>query len=124
MSNIVCNFVEFVFLHEIETMEKGSEPVLKLSVEWKNIIASEKPVYVSSIKQSDAGPTNEETVSVKARKNNLTKLLIKYCGFHTVLRMTTDREIFYVGNLEYPCQMELTDDKVFDNFSFRAVSPV
>ena len=123
MSRIVCNTVEFVFRKEVATMNPGEAPVLKEDVFWKKIIAEEKPVYNSFIKQNDSGPTNEETVTAKARKNNITELLIQYCGFYTILRMTTDEGIFFVGNLEYPCSLEYTSDKVFENYSFKAISP-
>jgi len=123
MNKIICNSVEFVFRTEIEKMKQGTIPVLKDSGIWKKIDVIEKPVYQSIIKQNDAGPTNEETVTVKAKHNNLTELLIKYCGFYTVLRMSTNKGILHVGNIKYPCSMEFTSDKEFDNYSFKAVSP-
>ncbi|GHT63818.1 hypothetical protein FACS189451_10970 [Bacteroidia bacterium] len=123
MNRIVCNAIDFVFRDEIDRMNPGEDPVLKSGKNWKKINSTEKPIYQSSIKQNDAGPTNEETVSTKARRNNLMELLRDYWGFHTVLRMSTDEKIFYVGSLEYPCTLEYTSDKVFDNYSFKAVSP-
>ena len=123
MSKIVCNTVDFVFKNEIMTMNNNETPVLINAAGWKKIEVVEKPVYQSNVKQNDAGPTNEETVTVKARRNNLTELLIQYCGFHTVLRMSTDKETFYVGSIDYPCTLEFTNDKIFDNYSFKAISP-
>jgi hypothetical protein len=123
MSKIICNTVDFVFKFEIESMVPGKTPVLIAPAGWKRIDANESPTYQSIVKQNDAGPTNEETVTVQANRNNITQLLLQYCGFHTVLRMSTDEEIFYVGNSEYPCEMEITSDKIFDNYSFKAVSP-
>jgi len=123
MNRIVCNTIDFVFTDEIVSMDTTGVPVLKPDKGWKRINIIEQPIYQSSIKQNDAGPTNEETVSAKGRKNNITELLIQYCGFHTVLRMSTDEEVFYVGNLEYPCTMEYTGDKIFDNYSFKAIAP-
>ena len=123
MSKIICNSVEFIFKNEILSMKHGEEPVLIDFGEWEKIDTAERPVYQSSVKQNDAGPTNEETVTVKANHNNINELLMKYCGFYTVLRMNTDKETFYVGNLEYPCKMEFTSDKIFDNYTFKAVSP-
>jgi hypothetical protein len=123
MSKIVCNTADFVFLNEIDRMNPGNDPVLKDGKAWKKIDVIEKPVYQSSIKQNDAGPINEETASMKAKRNNLMEILIQHCGFHIILRMSTDDKIFYVGNLEYPCELEFTSDKIFDNYSFKAVSP-
>jgi len=123
MSKTVCNSVEFVFISEVVTMNPAQVPVLKDGKYWKAIHAVEKPVYRSNVTQSDAGAVNEETVSVKARRNSLAGLLIERCGFYTVLRMSTDEGIFYAGNLEYPCTLEYTSDKVFDSYSFKAVSP-
>ncbi|MDR0681747.1 MAG: hypothetical protein LBG15_07870 [Dysgonamonadaceae bacterium] len=122
MSKIICDAVDFVFIHEINDMNPEGVPILEEGKSWKKIIPVEKPVYQSVIKQNDAGPTNEETITVKARCSNLTGLLVKYCGFHLILRISTDEKIFYVGTLEYPCIMEYTCDKVFDNFTFRAIS--
>ena len=123
MSRIICNSVEFVFRDEIETRNHGEVPILKDGKEWKKIIGIEKPVYQCVVKQNDAGPTDEETVTVKANHNNITELLLQYCGFYTVLRMSTDKETFYVGDIEYPCYLEFTSDKIFDNYTFKAVSP-
>ena len=103
MNKIICNSAEFVFIDEIALMVPGSNPVLTEGKGWKKIDVIDKPVYQSNVKQNEAGPTNEETVSVKSKHNNLTEILIRYCGFHTVLRMSTDDNIFYVGNPEYPC---------------------
>lgn len=123
MNKIVCSSIDFVFLSEVNTMNEGEDPILNENGIWKKIDVFEKPVYQSNVKQNDAGPTNEETVSVEARRNNLTELLIKKCGFYTILRMRTDNEVFYVGNVNYPCKFEFTSDKVFDTYSFRAISP-
>ena len=123
MKRIVCNSVDFVFVNEIESINGQGIPVLK-SGEWKKISNVEKPVYQSAVKQNDAGPTNEETVTVEARHNNLMQTLIDLCGFHVVLRMyTDDDETFFVGTIDYPAILEFTSDKIFDNFSFKAVSP-
>lgn len=125
MSNIICSFVDFVFINEIQQMNSGESPILKASGVWKRINAVEKPVYQSNVKQNDAGPTTEETITVKAKQNNLVELLIQYCGYNTVLKIGTyTGDIFYVGNLEYPCSLEFTSDKIFDNYTFKAISPV
>jgi hypothetical protein len=124
MSKTVCNSVEFVFVSEIANVNSGNIPVLKDGKQWKAVSVTEKPVYRSNVTQSEAGSVNEETVSVKASRNNLTGLLIEHCGFYTVLRMGTDSGIFYVGNPEYPCLLEYTSDRVFDSYSFKSVSPV
>jgi len=120
MSKIVCNSVEFVLKVEIDKMNPGEAPILKDGKEWKKINVAEKPVYQSNIKQNDAGPTNEETVIVKLKHNEKTESL-PY--LYTILRMSTDKEVFYIGNLEYPCSFEKTSDKIFDNYTFKAVSP-
>jgi len=123
MNKIICNTVEFVFKDDIKTMDPGEAPVLNDAIEWKKIDVAERPVYQSSVKQNDAGATNEETVTVKANRNHITEYLLQYCAFYIVLRMSTDKETFYVGNLEYPCMLEMTRDKIFENYTFKAVSP-
>jgi len=123
MSKTVCNSVDFVFVSEIASMNSSHIPVLEDGKQWKTIQGIDNPVYRSSIKQQDAGPVLEETVSVTSRRNNLTELLIEYCGFYTVLRMGTDAGVFYTGSPEYPCMLEYSSDGVFDRFSFKAASP-
>ena len=126
MSKIICNSVEFVLRTEIKSMIPGEAPVLNDYIEWNKINAIEKPVYQSSVKQNDAGPANEETVTVKIRHtgtDTIIKMLIDYVSYYFVLRMSTDEKTFYIGNLEYPCQIEYTSDKIFDTYTFKAVSP-
>jgi len=127
MSRIICSSLEFVFTNEVKSINEENIPVLNDGIEWKKVNTEEKLVYQSNIKQNDAGPTNEETVSVSIREktyiDSIIKLLIEYCGFYTILRLRTDDKIFYVGSLEYPCVMEHTSNKVISNISFRAISP-
>jgi hypothetical protein len=98
--------------------------ILKEDAEWKKIEVIEKPVYRSEIKQNDAGPTDEKTVSAKTDFNVLDNFLIEKIAFHVVLRMTTDDHTFYVGSPAYPCTIERTSDEVELSFSFKSVSPV
>jgi len=123
MSKIVCDIIEYVFIEDFEKLDCHKMPVLKDGKYWKRINAIEKPIYQSNIKQTDAGHINEETVSVKARHNNLIQPLIDLCGFHVLLRMYTDDHTFFVGSPDYPAAIELTSDRIFDNFTFKAVSP-
>jgi len=123
MRKIICNSVDFVFRNEISAMHPGAAPVLKDTAEWKKIEVMEKPVYQSSIKQNDAGATQEETVTFQSKPNDFTFLLFQCSMFYTVLRMSTDEGIFYVGNIDYPCFLEITGDGIFDNYSFKALSP-
>jgi len=123
MSKIICNRVDFVFVSEIQTMDSAHVPVLKEGTLWKPINGIEKPVYQSNVKQQDAGSVNEETLSVKSRRNNLTELLISFCGFYTVLRIGSDAGLFYAGSPDYPCILEYASDGVFDSFLFHAASP-
>ena len=123
MNTIICNSVEFVFRDEFESMNPGEAPVLKHFGLWKKMDVAERPVYQSNVKQNDAGATNEETVTVKANCNYITEYLRQYCAFYVILKMSTDNETFYAGNFNYPCALEFTSDKIFDNYTFKAVSP-
>jgi len=123
MNKIICNSVEVVFKNDILSMTPGEAPVLIDSEEWKKIEVVEQPVYQSNVKQSDAGPTNEETVNAKANHDEISKMICQYNMFYVILRMRTDNETFYVGNLEYPCVMEFTSDKIYDTYTFKAISP-
>jgi hypothetical protein len=120
MNKVICHSIEFVFLHEIETAASGVM-LLKADRKWKKLEVTEKPVYGSEIKQNDAGPTNEETVSAKTKYDALSPLK-KFAAYPAMLRMKTDTETFFVGSLQYPATIEYTTDKVFDTYSFKAVS--
>jgi len=123
MSKIICDTVHCILAQEVETIDETGVPVLKKEKEWIKIKSYEKPVYRSTIKTSDAGPTNEETVSVKIRHIDIIKPIIEYCGFHFLLKLTSDEHVFYVGTLEYPASIELSSNKIFDDITFRALSP-
>ena len=124
MNTIICNSVEIVLKDEIlYLVYPGQMPVLKDGVVWKKIDVAERPVYLLNVKQTDSGPTNEETVTVKANQNEITEYLHQYCAFYMVLKMSTDNGIFYIGTFDYPCVMEFTSDKIYDSYTFKAVSP-
>jgi hypothetical protein len=96
---------------------------LKTGYEWKKLNVSEKPVYRSEIKQATAGPAKEETVTA-VTKYNPEALLKKFSNFPAVLRMKTDDSTFFVGSQHYPVITEVSDDKIFDNYSFKCRSEV
>jgi hypothetical protein len=121
MNKVICNSVDFVLQNEIESMTQ-TEVILLPDAEWRRLEATEKPVYGSEIKQEDAGPANEETVSLQTRYN-IAPLLRSHIAFHFVLRLQTDTETFYVGTPTYPARLEITSDRLFDNLSFTALSP-
>jgi hypothetical protein len=115
--------MDFVFVDEIESMSLAVGVVLKENAEWKKINMIEKPVYRSEIKQNDAGPTDEKTVSSKTDFTVLDDVLIEKIAFHVILRMVADDHTFYVGSPDYPCTVERTSDEVEVSLSFKSVSP-
>jgi hypothetical protein len=121
MNKVICNTVDFVLSNEIESMT-ATEVVLIDGAAWHRLDATEKPVYGSEIRRRDAGPTNEETVSVQTRYD-AAPLLRTHAAFYFVLRLQTDTETFHVGTPAFPATVEITSDRLFDNISFRAVSP-
>jgi hypothetical protein len=121
MNKIICNSVDFVLRNEIESMT-GTEVVLVPGAEWQRLDATEKPVYDAEIRQEDAGPTNEETVSMQTRYN-IAPRLRSHIAFHFVLRLQTDTETFYCGTPDYPARLEISSDRLFDHLSFTALSP-
>ena len=123
MNKIICNSVELVFKSDVLSMDPGEAPVLEDEMEWLFVDIAERPVYQSSVKQNDAGPTNEETVTVKVNHSRFTSVIRQFNMFYMILRMKTNAETFYVGNLEYPCYLEFTSDKIYDTFTFKAISP-
>jgi hypothetical protein len=123
MSKIICNSVDFIFTHEVASINPSGIPIPKDGWEWNRINTSEKPVYQSNVKQNDAGPTNEETVSFKTRHNDPAQLLMQCIVYHALLQIKTDNKTFYMGSLEYPSALESTTDQVFATYSFKALSP-
>ena len=120
MNKIISNSVEYVFLYEIEGIS-GGEILLRPDRSWRKLAVSEKPVYRSEVRQSDAGPLNEETVTAKVRHDPLHPLR-KFAAYPLLLRMHTDSETFPVGSPQYPAAVEAGGDRIYDTFSFRAVS--
>ncbi|NDV45817.1 hypothetical protein D0T49_01970 [Paludibacter sp. 221] len=116
MNRLICNSVDYVFLSEIKFFENGV-PVLKHDAKWKNIKVTDRPLYTSDIKQSDAGATNQETLSARSRYDE-DELLLSLSHLYTILRLKTDNDTFFMGSSEYPVITELNHNKVYTNYSF------
>ena len=95
--------------------------ILNPDAEWKNLNATEKPVYRSEIKQADPGPTNEETVTATTR-NDSAAILKQYSNFPVILRLKTDSSTFFVGTIRYPAITEISSDETYDNYTFKSKS--
>lgn len=121
MNKMICNSVDFAFRSEVEKVTSGGV-ILLPGAEWQRLEATEKPVYTSDIKREDAGYLLEETVSVQTRYNRA-PVLRSHVAFYYILRLRTDTETFFVGTPTYPCVLEMTSDRVFDNLSFKATFP-
>ena len=121
MNKIICNSVDYVLATEVESMTQ-TEVILRDGAVWHRLEATEKPVYGSDIKQQDAGPVNEETVSLQIRFNTAPQLRT-HIAYHFILRLATDAETFHVGSPPYPARLEISSDRLFDNLSFTATSP-
>lgn len=120
MAKIICNSIDFVFVTEIGLMVPG-KVTLKIGYEWKKINVSEKPVYRSEISGAAPGPVKEETITA-VTKLDPDALLKQFSNFPVVLRMKTDNSTFFVGSKQYPVLVEISDDKVNDNYSFKCKS--
>ena len=70
MNKVICNSINYVFLYEIEGISHG-EIILRPGRSWRKLEVTEKPVYRSEVKQSDAGATLEETVTAVIRHDIL-----------------------------------------------------
>ncbi len=120
MNKILCNSVEYVFLREVNSFENGI-PVLNTGVSWKKLQVLEKPVYSTSIEQSDAGVSNKESISAVTRYNQEEPLL-KYSQLYVILRLKTDQETFIVGSENYPVLAEIDSDKIESMYHFSRTS--
>lgn len=120
MAKIICNSIDFVFIHEIRLMVPG-QITLNPGCEWKKLSVTERPVYRSEITQADAGPVKEETITATTR-HDPDAILKEFSNFPVVLRMKTDQSTFYVGSQQYPVTTDVSDDKIFDNYSFKSKS--
>ncbi|MEA4918137.1 hypothetical protein SDC9_150933 [bioreactor metagenome] len=122
MAKIICNSIEFAFLSEIR-LQVLDNVILKTGYDWKKLNVKEKPVYRSEINQADAGPVAEVSVTA-VTDSDPDAILKQFSSFPIVLRMKTDKATFYVGSQEYPVITEISDDKIFDNYSFKCKSSV
>ena len=120
MNKIICNSIDFVFNYEVKTMF-SNQVNLAPGYEWKKLNVTEKPVYHSEIKQADAGPVKEESVTA-VTKYDSDAILKKMSSYPVILRMKTDNSVFYVGSQQYPVISEVSDDKIFDTYSFKCKS--
>jgi len=120
MNKIICNSIEFVFVTEFAHMVSG-QITLNPDAEWRNLNATEKPVYRAEIKQADSGPTKEETVTVTTRNDS--SAVLKLCSnFPVILRLKTDSSTFLVGTIRYPAITEISSDEIHDNYTFKSKS--
>ncbi len=117
MNKIICTSIEFVFLKEIKLFIPGQKVILQPGYEFRKLPVIEKPVYRSEIKPAFAGPVNNETISA-VTKYDEHSLLRKFSIYPIVLRLKTDKEIFYMGSPDYPVSLELSSDKIFDTYTF------
>lgn len=121
MNKIICNTIEFVFLEEIKLFVPNQKIILNQGAEFKKLAVTEKPVYRSEIKQSSSGPLCIETISAVTKYDKLS-LLRKFAAFTVILRMKTDKEVFYVGSQHYPVSFEVSSDKIEDTYTFSCTS--
>jgi hypothetical protein len=121
MNKIICNTVDFILSTDVESMTASGVTLVPSAV-WHRMETTEKPVYGSDIRRQDAGPANEETVSLQARFDSA-PILRTHAAFRYILRLQTDAATFYVGTPAYPATVEITTDRLFDRISFRAISP-
>ncbi|KAA6348454.1 hypothetical protein EZS27_004054 [termite gut metagenome] len=121
MNKIICHSIEFVFVHEIESMS-GQEVILKPGADWKTIPSIEKPVYRSDSKQNPAGTFTDQSLSAKTRHNPYFPLYI-HANLYIILRIHTNEEVLTLGSIEYPFVTEVSSDKIQDDYSFKSQSP-
>lgn len=122
MNKIICNSIEFVFIAEIDIMTP-EKVILKLGYDWRKLVVTEKPTFNSEISQATPGPVKEESVTAKT-KYDPEALLKQFSNYPVLLRMKTDKTTFFVGSQQYPVITEITNDKIYDSYSFKCKSEV
>lgn len=118
MNSVICKRLEVLHQSDIETMSPGTLH-LKEGKSFVNIPLEENAIYLSVSRNENAGTLVTETLTAKTKYNEALLLILQYY----VLRLYTDSGSFLVGSLDYPCELTHSNDKIFVNLSFKAVSP-
>jgi len=122
MSKIICNLIDYVFSEGILFITPDTA-VLKPDFAWQTLPVKEKPTYTSAIRNEDAGPVREESVTV-VTKYDEDLFLKSHVAHGVVLRMRTDTKTFFVGSDRFPCMTEVSGDGVNDTYTFSATSVI
>lgn len=122
MNKIICNSVDFVFVKEVNLITP-CEVVLKEGCIWKMLEVRQRPIYKSDITRTSSGVLKEESVSAVTRYD-ADSLLKMYGAFPLILRLRMNEETFYVGSQYYPVSIEVSDDKIYDTYTFKSKSPL
>ena len=121
MSKIICNSVEYVFASTIQLFTPDSI-TLEPGVNWKYLPVKEKPTYSSTIRQAEAGPIREETVTAVV-KTDIDQLLKSQVAHGVVLRLKTDtNKTIHAGSDRFPCLAEISADGITETFTFKSTS--
>ncbi|MBN1989381.1 MAG: hypothetical protein JW783_08300 [Bacteroidales bacterium] len=116
MNRILCNRAEFVHVSDVARIENGVA-VLKTGKSFTSIPAK-KATYSFSNDSSDAGTLSKQTVTLDVYTKNASLLLTSHERY--ILRMSTDKETFLVGSLDYPAIKAISGDKVNSTITFKA----
>lgn len=106
MNKVICNSIDFRFVDVPD---------------WVKLETEEKPVYRSEIKQEDAGALKTETITAVTKYDSAV-ILKEKVRYPVILRMKTNDSTFLVGTPQYPVIAEVSDDKIFDTYSFTCKS--
>ena len=121
MEEIIYEEINFIFTNEIKSFDNGKDPVLKEGCEWKKIEIIKNPKYISRITQHDAGPINTEMVSA-VTEYDPNSILRKHLGFHVILQLKSEIDIFFVGSLQNPANYQIQPSSEEDTYIFIAKS--
>lgn len=120
MSKILCNQVDYL-LRENAAVAVADFVEPKTGFDFINIPVKEKPVYSTSVKQANAGTVRTETVTV-VTKHNADTFIKANAAWHYILRLRTDKRIFYAGTDRFPCTVEISGDAISDTYAFKSTS--
>lgn len=121
MNSIICQRLKVVHRDDIEKMYPGTIK-LKNGKSFMNIPLEESATYQSSSKNESGGMVITETVTATTKYDE--KLfLIRFPLQYYVLMLYTNKGSFIVGSPEYPAELTHSNDKIFVNLTFKAVSP-
>lgn len=120
MNSIICKRLEIVHRDDIEKMYPGTIK-LREGKSFMNIPLEGSATYQNTSSNENAGQLITETVTARTKYDEML-FFIRFPLQYYILRLYTNSGSFLVGFIEYPAELTHSNDKIFINLTFKAVS--